>query len=159
MWLSGGESSSRANESQNFTCQRTTASEISPRRHCSSTSTSIVLKEVSKGITQSRQLRQAPSYFPFTTSTSSLLFVHPRRIQIYYSQIRTIRPAHQQSSHSKKVRAKLSHAPSLPLPRQAPSSLLHPTLLRLCPRAPPLFSLSFSLYYHYHIPRNYLSFI
>lgn len=70
-----------------------------------------------QGITQSKQPRQASSCFLYY-STSSLLSFHPRRIQIYCSQIRTTRPAHQRSSHTKGtyqiITCSISSAPTAP---------------------------------------------
>ena len=159
MWLSGGESSSRAIESQNFTCQRTTASEISPRRHCSSTSTSIVFKEVSKG------KHKADNFARHPATSLLLLLPHLSSSSILVAPRFTTHKSERSDLPTSKAPIPKRYVPNyhmLHLFRshgKAPSSLLHPTLLRLCPRAPSLFSLSFSLYYHYHIPRNYLSFI
>jgi hypothetical protein len=98
-------------------------------------------------ITQSRQPRQASSCFLYY-STSSLLSFHPRRIQIYYSQIRTTRPAHQRSSHTKGtyqiITCSISSAPTALVP-----AICSIRPLRFSPRALPL-PLSFL--------RNHLSF-
>lgn len=79
-------------------------------------------------ITQSRQPRQTPNCFLYY-STSSLLSFHPRRIQIYYSQIRTTRPAHQRSSHTKGtyqiITCSISSAHTALVPaRSAPSNIV-----------------------------------
>jgi hypothetical protein len=107
---SGAELTSRQSCLKIFTCQMETAS---PKRHCFSTS----ISRYSNEITQSRQPRQAPSCFLYY-STSPLLSFHPRRIQIYYSQIRTTRPTHQRSSHTKGtcqiITCSISSAPTAP---------------------------------------------
>jgi hypothetical protein len=109
---------SRQSESSKFHMPNgNCVSEISPWRHRFSTCISQYSGKVPTDNNKADHFARYPAA-SFTTLPHLSLSFHPRHIQVYYSQIRTTRPAHQRSSHTKGtyqiITCSISSAPTTP---------------------------------------------